>query len=167
MMNLENLVDQIQAIDSEKVNLLLGLLKNRDRIFLIGNGGSNAICSHLSQDYTKALGLPAVCFSDGSRLTCYINDYGRDEAYAKFLEHFATGESLVILISSSGNSQNILTAAEWCTQTGIPFVTLSGFDPENRLRKMYKTYSKLDFHVDSEDYGIVENVHSIFLHSVI
>lgn len=166
-MNLENLVNQVQAIDTSKVQLLSKLLQGRDRIFLIGNGGSNAICSHLSQDYTKALGLPSVCFSDGSRLTCYINDYGRDEAYAKFLEHFATDKSLVILISSSGNSENILTAAEWCVQSDVPYITLSGFNPENRLRKMYKMFSELDFHVASEDYGIVENVHSIFLHAVI
>jgi D-sedoheptulose 7-phosphate isomerase len=142
-------------------------LKDRDRIYLIGNGGSNAICSHLAQDYTKALGFPAQCFSDGSRLTCYINDYGRDEAYAKFLEHFATSSSLVILISSSGNSTNILTAAEWCVQSSVSFIILSGFDQHNDLRQMYSHYAKLDFYVPSEDYGIVENVHSIFLHSVI
>ena len=140
---------------------------NRDMIYLIGNGGSNSICSHLSQDYTKALGLKAQCFSDASRLTCYINDYGRDMAYAKFLEHFATTSSLVILISSSGNSENIISCAEHCVKESIPFVILTGFDKNNKLRSRFCSSALLDFYVPSSDYGIVENTHSIFLHSVI
>ena len=168
MMDRAELVSEIEKIDQKDIDRLHLLLHdNRDRIFLIGNGGSNAICSHLSQDYTKALGLKANCFSDGSRLTCYINDYGRDAAYAKYLEHFATKESLVILISSSGNSVNILNAAEYCLDNQIDFITLSGFDPDNKLRSQYGHCSKLDYYVRSKDYGIVENVHSIFLHAVI
>jgi D-sedoheptulose 7-phosphate isomerase len=166
-MDLIELGKLLGNIKSENIATLKNLLSGRDRIYLIGNGGSNAICSHIAQDYTKALGYRAECFSDGSRLTCYINDYGRDEAYAKYLEHFATQKSLVILISSSGNSSNILSAAEWCVQSDVPFVILSGFDEQNSLRKMYSPYAKLEFYVKSSDYGIVENLHSIFLHSVI
>tara|TARA_Y100001936_G_C16024895_1_gene641866 strand:+ start:933 stop:1346 length:414 start_codon:yes stop_codon:yes gene_type:complete len=136
-------------------------------IYLIGNGGSNSICSHISQDYTKALGIKAQSFSDPSRLTCYINDYGRDFAYAKFLEHFATSESLVVLVSSSGNSENILESARYCTQAKVPFLILTGFDENNKLRKNFSNDALLDFHVDSDDYGIVESTHLIFLHAVI
>tara|TARA_R100000008_G_C3523595_1_gene135360 strand:- start:159 stop:659 length:501 start_codon:yes stop_codon:yes gene_type:complete len=166
-MNLIELGKLLGDIKPEEVTALKKLLPGRDRIYLIGNGGSNAICSHLSQDYTKALGFPAVSFSDPSRLTCYINDYGRDDAYAKFLEHFATKDSLCILISSSGNSENILRAAEFCLSEYIPYIVLTGFDPNNKLRTKYGKTSKLDFYVPSHDYGIVENLHSIFLHSVI
>jgi len=167
MMNLQELKNLLNDIKHEDVKTLKKLLLNRDRIFLIGNGGSNSICSHLAQDYTKALGLPAVSFSDPSRLTCYINDYGRDKAYAKFLEHFSTNLSLCILISSSGNSNNIIEAAEYCKQNSRPFIILTGFDTDNKLRKNYADVSILDFHVPSNDYGIVENLHSIFLHAVI
>jgi len=157
----------ISNIDRRKVSALSSLLKGRDMIYLIGNGGSNSICSHLSQDYTKALGLRAQCFSDASRLTCYINDYGRDQAYAKFLEHFTTSSSLVILISSSGNSRNIVSCAEFCQKKKVPFIILTGFDVDNDLRSRFSNIALLDFHVPSKDYGIVENTHSIFLHAVI
>lgn len=166
-MDLDLLAKIVNDIDRKEVSMLLSLLANRDMIYLIGNGGSNAICSHISQDYTKALGLRAQCFSDPSRLTCYINDYGRDEAYAKYLQHFATTSSLVILVSSSGNSNNIVNCASYCSRESIPFVILTGFDSDNTLRSRFSNKAVLEFYVPSSDYGIVENVHSIFLHAVI
>ena len=166
-MDLNELKTLLNNIKIEDVKKLQKILLNRDRIFLIGNGGSNSICSHIAQDYTKALGLPSLSFSDPSRLTCYINDYGRDKAYSKFLEHFTSDLSLCILISSSGNSNNIIEAAEYCKNNCRPFIILTGFDSNNKLREKYSSISLLDFHVPSFDYGIVENIHSIFLHSVI
>ena len=166
-MNLKDLAKILGEIKSKDISSLKSLLKNRDRIYLIGNGGSNAICSHLAQDYTKALGLPAVSFSDPSRLTCYINDYGSDKAYAKFIEHFSTINSLCILISSSGNSENILETARYCKDNNVDFIILTGFDANNKLKSTYSKHALLDYHVPSSDYGIVENMHAIFLHSVI
>ena len=166
-MDLLKLKDELSKIKQDDVLLLKSLLDNRDKIFLIGNGGSNSICSHIAQDYTKALGKPALAFSDPSRLTCYINDYGRDQAYSKFLEHFASAGDLCILISSSGNSMNIVNAAKFCKYSDIDFIILTGFDENNKLRDEYSDDSELDFHVSSNDYGIVENLHCIFLHSVI
>lgn len=166
-MNLVDLKKNLEEIRQEDVLALSDLLKNRDLILLIGNGGSNAICSHLAQDYTKALGKRALSFSDASRLTCYINDYGREEAYAKFVEQFSTKQSLCILISSSGNSENILRTAQHCTENSIDFIILSGFDENNKLRSQFSKHAKLSYYVKSYDYGIVENLHSIFLHAVI
>lgn len=166
-MDINALADLLKQVDKSLILDLSQLLKGRDTIYLIGNGGSNSICSHISQDYTKVLGLRAQCFSDPSRLTCYINDYGSDKAYSKFLEHFATIKSLVILISSSGNSQNILESARYCVDAKIPFLILTGFDKDNGLRKEFSNKALLDFHVDSYNYGIVESTHLIFLHSVI
>ena len=166
-MDLSELGKLLNNIKATEVADLKNLLSGRDRIYLIGNGGSNAVCSHLAQDYTKALGFPAISFSDPSRLTCYINDYGRDEAYAKFLEHFATKESLCILVSSSGNSKNIISAASHCLLENIPYIILTGFNPDNKLRSEYAEFAQLEYYVPSTDYGIVENLHSIFLHSVI
>ena len=166
-MNLQELGKLLKDIKPEEIMKLKSLLNNRDRIFLIGNGGSNAVCSHLSQDYTKALGHRAVSFADASRLTCYINDYGMNKAYAKFIEHFATSQSLCILISSSGNSENIIETAKYCKSNFIDFIILTGFDPQNKLRAEFSGEALIDYHVPSFDYGIVENLHSIFLHAVI
>jgi D-sedoheptulose 7-phosphate isomerase len=99
-------------------------------------------------------------------MSCYGNDYGWDHAYAKFLEHFADPETLVILISSSGNSQNILNAAEYCLGKNN-MVTLSGFNQDNKLKTIYGPQSLLHFYIPSTDYGIVEILHELVLHSVI
>ena len=91
--HLSDLLNQliIKKDDLEKLSSLIE--KHRD-IIILGNGGSNSIASHIAQDYTKQLYKRAYSFSDPSRLTCYINDYGRDDAYAQFLVDFAT---LVVL----------------------------------------------------------------------
>ena len=166
-MNLQELKTNLEMIDTQQVSMLEKLLQNRDLIILIGNGGSNAICSHIAQDYTKALGKKAISFSDASRLTCYINDYGSDYAYVKFIEHFSSKTSLCILISSSGNSKNVVNCADFCSKNDVDFVILSGFDENNELRSSFEDKAKLSYYVKSKDYGIVENLHSIFLHAVI
>ena len=165
-MNLDKLCNIIRDMKGRNDRLKSLVSKHKD-IIIIGNGGSNAIASHISQDYTKALGKRAHSFSDPSRLTCYINDYGREEAYAKFLEHFATDDTLVILISSSGNSQNVCNAARYCVETAIQFITLTGFDHNNELNKIGSRYASLSYWVDANDYGEVECAHEIFLHSII
>jgi len=165
-MKLNQLEKEIKRIKSYKP-YLEKFVSRYEKIIIIGNGGSNSVASHISQDYTKQLDKRCLSFSDPSRLTCYINDYGRDEAYAKFLEHFATKESLCILVSSSGNSKNIISAASHCLLENIPYIILTGFNPDNKLRSEYAEFAQLEYYVPSTDYGIVENLHSIFLHSVI
>lgn len=165
-MNLQELKNCLDALDPIDLEHLKTAIRDHNHIILLGNGGSNAITGHVAQDYTKALGKKAICFCDSSRLTCYANDYGWEHAYTKFLEQFVEEKSLVILISSSGNSQNILNAAEFCAGK-YSMVTLSGFEPNNKLRTKYQHDSLLHFYVPSRDYGIVEYIHGIILHSVI
>ena len=169
-MDLKKFIDEIKAFDDHDIQTLKDLIDHHDEIIMIGNGGSNSICSHISQDYTKQLGKRAYAFSDPSRLTCYINDYGRDEAYSQFLIEFG-GHQLcdvaVILISSSGNSENIYRCASACVDLDLPFVIMTGFHENNRLRKDFSKQAFLDIWVNSEDYGIVECAHQVFLHSIL
>jgi len=162
-MNLDKLIDETVKI-KEHVSALSKLVNDANRIIIIGNGGSNSIASHISQDYTKVLGKKAISFSDPSRLTCYINDYGRNYAYSQFLKEFVEEDTLVILISSSGNSMNIINAAKWCEDNGTTYISLTGFNPTNKL---YNMNADLKFWVDSDDYGIVECTHQAYLHSVL
>ena len=164
-MKLDDVTKAIGDIDKSQVDLLKRLLDSHDEVIMIGNGGSNAICSHISQDYTKFLGLRAYAFSDASRLTCYINDFGMPHAYARFLDDFVTGDTLVILVSSSGNSENIINCAQYCSDHGLKFITITGFDKDNKLRKLFSPNAALDMHVDSHSYGVVECVHQVFLHT--
>ena len=133
-MNLDEFKYHVNNIRQETLDDLKQIVLRHKKIILIGNGGSNAIASHLANDYTKTLKRQAISFSDSSRLTCYVNDYGSDFAYARFIEDFAC-ESLVILISSSGNSKNILEAAKTCKEKSLPFIILTGFDEDNLLKK--------------------------------
>ena len=147
---------------------LKNVLSSYRNVIILGNGGSSSIASHISQDYTKKLGKKSFTFTDPSRLTCYSNDYGYDQAYCQFLKEFADQEeTLVILISSSGNSQNIINCAEWCCEHSIPILTLTGFSANNRLKNKNIKNRKINYWVDSNDYGIVECVHTIFLHMVV
>ena len=164
IMQLDKLEKEIKIIKSNKLKLK-SIIDAYQNIIILGNGGSNSIASHISQDYTKELGKKSICFSDPSRLTCYINDYGRDKAYEKFIEHFASPNTLVILISSSGNSMNIINSASYCKSTNIPMILLSGFDETNKLNTF--DGGILKYWVNSHDYGVVECAHLIFLHSIL
>jgi len=163
-MNLNKLRLEINKVTEDVKNSLWYWINNHKEIIIIGNGGSNSIASHISQDYTKVLEKKSYSFSDPSRLTCYINDYGRDKAYVEFLDDFTEKDTLVILISSSGNSMNIVNAAKYCENNNITYLALTGFNSNNKLNNMNPMWR---WHVDSSDYGVVECVHQIVLHSIL
>jgi len=162
-MNLDNLKLEIDNI-KDKTNELSQLVSLFEKVIIIGNGGSNAMASHISVDYTKFLKKKSFSFSDAPMLTAYINDYGRDNAYKQFLVDFVDGNTLVILISSSGNSMNVVNAAQWCEDNNIPYAVLSGFSPNNKLNQMDANFK---YHVNYNSYAVVELAHEILLHSII
>lgn len=165
-MNLQKYKECLDGINAGDLERLSEVVRSSGSIIILGNGGSNAISCHIAQDYTKQLKIRTHCFGDSSRLTCYANDYGWEYAYTKFIEDFADPATLVILISSSGNSQNILNAASYCAGKHN-IITLSGFDSDNKLRTLYGSQSLLHFYINSHDYGIVECLHALILHSVL
>lgn len=132
-------------------------------IFFIGNGGSAGIASHMANDFSKNGGMPALCFNDGAALTCLGNDFGFEHVFAKQLEFHARHGDLLVAISSSGNSLNILLAIEAARTIGCGVVTMSGFSAENKLRKL----GDINFHVGVKDYGLVEVAHTALIHAVV
>ena len=158
-------IDKIKLI-KDKLNILINKF---NKIIIIGNGGSNAIASHITVDYTKFLNKQALSFSDAPRLTAYINDYGRDEAYKQFVWDYTNtnidnSEILVILISSSGNSMNIINSAKYCENNSITYIALSGFSKNNKLNNMNANFK---YWVNAKSYGVVECAHEILLHSIV
>ena len=137
-----------------------------DRIIILGNGGSNSVASHISQDYMKFQDKKVSLLSDPSMITMLSNDFGYDWAYQKFLEYYVEDDTLVVIMSSSGESNNMLNCMEHCEKCGISYGVLTGFHPHNTLRRKAR-YAKWNYHVDSESYGVVECVHQIFLHGVV
>lgn len=158
----------LDDITDYDVNSLKEVVFGCDRIFLLGNGGSNAVASHIMVDYIKFLKKKTFAFTDASQLTAYCNDYSVDLAFRQYLVDMDINQNdLVILISSSGNSENIYQATNYCFHQDVPFVLLTGFDPGNRVRFKFGHAAQVNFWVDSKSYGVVENVHQIFLHSIV
>ena len=136
---------------------------NSGKIIIIGNGGSASIASHLAVDLTKAANIRAINFNEASLLTCFSNDYGYERWAEKAIEFYADRDDLVILISSSGQSKNIINCAIKAKEMGLPIITLSGFMKNNPLKKV----GNVNLWVDSESYNVVETTHQIWLLSVV
>ncbi|MEI9991467.1 MAG: SIS domain-containing protein [Rhizomicrobium sp.] len=132
-------------------------------IFFIGNGGSAGIASHMAIDFTKNGGMRALAFNDGAYLTCLGNDLGFDKVFAKPLEMHARKGDLLLAISSSGRSANILNGVEAARAHGCGVLTFSGFDPANPLRRR----GDINFYIESGEYGFVEIGHLALIHTIL
>lgn len=152
---------------SEAVSATIALLENcrctGNKVMWIGNGGSAAIASHGAIDCWKNGGIKSVAFNEGPLLTCIGNDFGYAAVFEKPIEMFAEQNDVLIAISSSGKSENILNGVRKAREKGCTTVTMSGFSPDNPLRTM----GDINFYVPSNHYGHVELVHGILCHSLV
>jgi D-sedoheptulose 7-phosphate isomerase len=133
------------------------------KVMFIGNGGSAGIASHMAVDFTKNGGMRALAFNDGAMLTCFGNDLGYDNVFAKAIEMHAAAGDVLIAISSSGRSQNILNGVGAARGHGCKVVTFSGFRGDNPLRRM----GDWNLWVNSGEYGFVEVAHQALIHAVL
>ena len=147
----------------EMANLISNTKLNSGKIIIIGNGGSAAIASHVAIDLTKAANIRSINFNEASLLTCLSNDYGYESWVEKALDYYADNNDMVILISSSGQSKNIINGAKKALEIGIPLITLTGFSEDNPLNKL----GNINFWADSSTYNIVESIHKMWLLSVV
>ena len=139
---------------------------NHKRIIILGNGGSNSVASHISQDYMKFHKKKVSILSDPSMITMLTNDFGYEFAYQKFLEYYVEDDSLIVIISSGGESVNMLKCVDWCEDNKIDYGVLTGFKSNNTIRGEASN-ALWNYHIASESYGVVECVHQIFLHGVV
>ena len=130
------------------------------RIYVMGNGGSAAIVGHAQNDFCKMVGLKALVFHETALLTAIANDDGYPRVFEKPIALWAQKGDLLISVSSSGRSENILRAVRAAQQQDCDVVTFSGFKADNPLRKM----GRLNFYVASDRYGYVEVSHMALLH---
>jgi len=134
-----------------------------NKLMFIGNGGSAGICSHMAIDYSKNGGIRSTAFNDGAALTCLGNDLGYENVFAKQIELHARQGDLLMAISSSGKSANILKAVEAARARGCAVFTFSGFSADNPLR----TRGDLNFYVPASEYGFVEITHLALCHAIL
>ena len=133
------------------------------KIIFIGNGGSAAIASHMAIDFSKNGGMPALCFNDAVALTCLTNDLGYEEAFSQPIRMLAKSNDVLVAISSSGQSRNIINAVKAAHSIHMKVITLSGFDEANLLVKE----GNINFHVPSNRYGAVEITHLTLCHALL
>lgn len=132
----------------------------RRAIYLVGNGASASMASHFAADLAKNARLHTEVFSDLSLLTAIANDMGYEHVFAEPLSRRARTGDMLVAISSSGRSPNVLAAVKVARASGLAIATLSGMDAANPLRAA----GDLNFHVPARTYGYAETCHSSILH---
>ena len=163
----ETIAETINGIDPEALERAATMVRqvydSGKKVILAGNGGSAAMASHVAVDLTKTAGIRAINFNEADLLTCFANDYGYEHWVARALEFYADPGDLAILISSSGASQNMLNGAEQASAMGLAVISLSGFSPDNPLRRL----GDLNLWAASDSYNIVEMTHHVWLLAIV
>jgi D-sedoheptulose 7-phosphate isomerase len=158
---------------AKALNILQACYERDGRIYVFGNGGSMAIATHWVSDFNKtvfshhldkhsrrfqAIRLP----STESEITAWANDAGYDMIFAGPLQNYLQDGDVIIAISSSGNSPNIVKAVELAKSRNVPVVGVSGFDPQNKLNQLAD--AKIHVPTEKGEYEVVESVHGTVMH---
>ena len=145
---IKRLIDSVEATGGaagrpgfhEGIRTAAEFIKKRiasgNKLIFIGNGASAAISSHLATDYWKNGGMRAIAFNDAALLTCVSNDIGYDYVFERSIEMFADRGDILVAISSSGKSKNVLRGVRAAREKGCGVITLSGFKAGNPLRRL-------------------------------
>jgi D-sedoheptulose 7-phosphate isomerase len=144
------------------VETILAAKAGGSKILLIGNGGSAAIVSHMQNDLCKAVGVRAMVFHESPLLMALSNDHGYETVFERQIGLWAEAGDVLIAISSSGESPNILRGVGTAASRGCRVITLSGFTPTNRLRQL----GDINVYVPAATYGYVELTHQVLVHCI-
>lgn len=169
--NLTNVLNDLDKKEIEKIkNVLEDTIKNNSKIYIIGNGGSAATASHMANDLTVGLKLRDIrnfdveSLSDNSSVcTAIANDIGYESIFYAQIKDKIKKDDLLIAISCSGNSANIIKAVEYAKTQNTTIIGLTGFDG-GKLKEL----ADIKFHVQTSkgEYGLVEDVHMILDHII-
>jgi len=157
--------DTGQLVDVEigfgRLCRISSVLKERGgTIFLVGNGASASMASHVAADLAKNAHIRTEVFSDLALITAVANDISYDEVFAEPLRRRMQPGDMLVCISSSGNSPNVLNAAAEARVLGGDVITLSAMDTGNKLRSS----GGLNFYIPGDTYGLAESAHAAVLH---
>ena len=132
----------------------------RRAVYLVGNGASASMASHFSADLAKNARLHTQVFSDLSLITAISNDLGYEAVFSEPLRRRGQPGDLLVAISSSGRSANILRAVDTARGLGLCVVTLSAMSSDNPLRSK----GDVNIYVAADSYGYAETCHAAILH---
>ena len=143
---------------------ILNANKKGNKTLIFGNGGSAAIASHFSVDITKNGGIRCINFNESDLITCFSNDYGYDKWVSKAIEFYGDPGDVLIVISSSGQSKNMILGCDTAFEKKFSsIITFTGFNSENPLRSK----GNINLWISSSAYNYVENIHQIWLLAVV
>ena len=153
--------------NKSKINKIIykfkSLKKNKGKLILIGNGGSAASASHLMVDFTKNAKIKAINFNETSLITAFANDYGYENFLVNALKFYSKKKDIVIFMSVSGNSPNLINALKYCKSKKLDTITFSGSKKNNYLFKN----GGINIYINSMAYNIVECIHLMLLTFVV
>ena len=156
--------DEITEKLLQVYNLLLEIQSKNKKVLIFGNGGSAAIASQFSVDLTKNAKLRCVNFNESDLITCFSNDYGYDHWVEKTIDFYGDKGDLLIVISSSGLSKNMINGVKAARNGNFSSViTLSGFSKDNPLNQL----GDVNLWANSNAYNFIENIHQIWLLAVV
>ncbi len=166
---LKNTIDTINIDDlNNLINLLLSAQEDDKQIFIFGNGGSAATASHFVCDFNKGLSygkdkrFKFICLNDNiPTMMAYANDVSYYDVFSEPLKNYFQPGDLVIGISGSGNSKNVLKAIEWAGENGGITVSLSGYDG-GKLKQI----AHHGVHIPVNDMQITEDLHMVLDHCI-
>ncbi|VAX14602.1 Phosphoheptose isomerase [hydrothermal vent metagenome] len=160
--NLDGALQDTDESFDDVVQKLLDVRSSKSHVYVVGNGGSASIASHMAIDLLNMSKIKAHTLFDHSTLTCISNDYGYKNVFSKPLDTLLDEGDILFAISSSGRSSNIINAVNVAQMKGAYVITLSGFLSDNPLRKL----GTQNIWLDSCDYGVVEIGHAFVLHNI-
>lgn len=156
----DDIVNQLVKV----ADLLNAVHRDGKKALIFGNGGSAAISSHFSVDLTKNAGMRCANFNEADLITCFANDYGFERWVEKAVDFYGDEGDMLIVISSSGSSKNMLNGVRAARNGKFKaVVTLSGFDTDNPLRQL----GDINLWIDSKAYNFVENIHQVWLLAIV
>lgn len=167
----ERVAKLLHNVDDERIIEVAEKIKGMQNatLFIAGNGGSAAISSHFNVDLLKAIEVrnqqfKVYCLNDSiPTITATSNDISFEAIFSRQLKAFGRKGDILFVISSSGNSTNILNALEEAKKIGMSTIALTGFDGGRALQ-----IADISIHVQTEigDYGVVEDIHSSICHAI-
>ncbi len=131
--------------------------------FFCGNGASASMAEHMSHDWFQNAKMNTYTCSEVSHITAISNDLSYEDVFSYRIERILSEKDILVTISSSGNSPNIVKALQAGREKGVYCITLSGMKADNRSRAL----GDLNFYVPLDYYGLVESTHAVILHAAL
>ena len=160
-----NILNQINIKQLDQFQRIIsGVSKKGGKVIIVGNGGSAATASHVAVDLSLNSKIRAINFNESDLITCFANDFGYENWVKKSLEIYANRNDLLILLSCSGNSKNLVNANLFAKKRGIKTITLTGCKASNKLNKIK---NNVNLWVNSNKYNVIEITHHMILLNII